>query len=381
MSAGTRVAALVLLSAAALGGCTRTDSSSPSPGGQAGIIPTAAAAPGEKIVGDKKEGAPIRFIGRFDMTDPKAPRFAWSGSAIATRFHGTGMTVRLKEETGKNHFHVILDGEPKSVVKLDPKNETYLLAKDLPEGPHDLVLYKRTEARAGEVAFLGFEPQGPNAKLLPVPPAPDRRIEFIGDSITTGFGIEGPGPACGYNPHEQNEYMTYAGISARELKADHVTLAWSGKTILEMTEMWDRVLPGRPDSKWDFQKWTPHAVVLNIGTNNFALADPGEERFVRLYTQLVGRVRKTYPDAFIVCILGPMLTDIYPENHHNLTQAKKYMKVAVAKLKADDKKLEYLELAEQKHSDGLGCGYHPGPKTQKMNAERLTALLKEKLGW
>ena len=34
--------------------------------------------------------------------------------------------------------------------------------------------------------------------------------------------------------------------------------------------------PARDDSKWDFTKYQPHVVVLNVGTNNFALIDPGE---------------------------------------------------------------------------------------------------------
>src|SRR6185437_12395796 len=37
----------------------------------------------------------VRFMGRFDMSDPQGPRFAWSASGIATRFRGTGIDVRL----------------------------------------------------------------------------------------------------------------------------------------------------------------------------------------------------------------------------------------------------------------------------------------------
>jgi hypothetical protein len=41
-----------------------------------------------------------------------------------------------------------------------------------------------------------------------------------------------------------------------------------------------------------------------------------------------------------------------------LTQARKYMKVAVTKLKeAGDDNLDFLEFPEQNHADGLGCGF------------------------
>jgi hypothetical protein len=211
----------------------------------------------------------------------------------------------------------------------------------------------------------GFEPSG---RLLPTPPPPERRMETIGDSISTGFGNEGPGAACGYVNSEQNEYMTYGAIAARNLNADHTTIAWSGKTLHEMKEYFDKSLPAREkDSpKWDFAQYQPQVVVVNVGTNNFVIAS----------------VRTAYPKAFLVLALGSMLTNIYPEGHNNLTQARKYMKVAVQKLKdAGDTNLEFLEFPEQNHADGLGCGFHPSLKTHKLMSDRLTAFIKEHMGW
>jgi len=121
---------------------------------------------------------------------------------------------------------------------------------------------------------------------------------------------------------------------------------------------------------------------VNVGTNNFANIDPGEARFVRLYHELIHVVREAYPKAFIVCALGSMLSNVYPEGRNSLTQARKYMKVAVAKLKeAGDSNLDFLEFPEQKHADGLGCGFHPSLKTHKLMGERLTTFIKERMGW
>jgi hypothetical protein len=77
-----------------------------------------------------------------------------------------------------------------------------------------------------------------------------------------------------------------------------------------------------------------------------------------------------------------MLTDIYPEKRKNLTQARKYMKAAVAKLKeSGETNLDFLEFPEQNHADGLGCGFHPSLKTHKLMADRLTMFIKERTGW
>ena len=101
-----------------------------------------------------------------------------------------------------------------------------------------------------------------------------------------------------------------------------------------------------------------------------------------LYEGLFAKVRAAYPKAFIVCALGPMLTDRYPEGRHNLTQARKYMKAAVAKFKENgDTNLDLLEFPEQNHADGLGCGFHPSLATHKKMSERLVTMLKERMKW
>jgi lysophospholipase L1-like esterase len=242
-----------------------------------------------------------------------------------------------------------------------------------------VALYRRTEPRLGETAFLGFEPTG---TMLPPPPPPERRIELIGDSITAGYGNEGPSATCTFNPAEENEYQTYGAIAARALEAEHVTIAWSAQTIGQMTEYFERTLPARPESQWDFKKWVPQLVVMNVGTNNFATYDPGEVRYVRIYLALFDRIRKVYPDALIVCALGPMLTDIYPPGRKNLTLARAYMATTMARIKErGEKNFVFLEFPEQNHENGLGCGFHPSLKTHKLMADRLVQVARDRLGW
>ncbi|AKV04153.1 Endoglucanase E precursor [Labilithrix luteola] len=336
---------------------------------------TPSASPAPPPVG----GAPgVRFVGRVDNSDPKAVRFAWPGTAIIARVKGPALSARIRDD-GNNFFQVLVDGEPKSIFKTEKGKESYSVVEGLTDDIHEIALYKRTEAKVGEATFLGFDG---DAKLMPPPAPADRRIEFVGDSITTGYGNEGPGAVCTFNPAQENEYLSYSALTARALKADHVTVAWSGKTIKEMTEYWERTLPARTDSRWNHKSWVPQVVVLNVGTNNFATHDPGEERFVRVYSQLFARVRSEYPEAFVVCALGPMLTDRYPQGRNNRTLAKRYMAAAMAKLKANGQSnFEYLEFPEQNHADGLGCGFHPGLKTHKLMAERLTTFVHERLGW
>lgn len=385
---------LTLLSTAP--GCTRRETPAPDAPSGPPLLPNAAIAaaatgtapPPIQAAASTGQGLGLpsttpRFVGRWvPEASRDGMRCAWSGCYVVARFKGTGVSARIKDE-GFNLFEVVIDGEVKKVLRTDKARgeALYPLADGLPDAAHEVSIHRRAEAKVGEVVFFGFEPK--NGSMISPPAAPDRRIETIGDSITTGYGNEGPGAACGYVNSQQNEYVTYGAIAARNLNADHTTIAWSGKTLHEMKEYFDKSLPQRTDGpRWDFSRYQPHVVVINLGTNDFANVDPGEARFVRHYHELVRAVRAAYPKAFIVCALGSMLSNVYPEHRNNLTQARKYMKAAVQALKeSGENNLDFLEFPEQNHADGLGCGFHPSLKTHKLMGDRLTAFIKEHIGW
>lgn len=383
-----RARLLAIALSVVLASCTKNDTAAPEKPASPGLIPQTVAKIASSAVGGDAAAPPLpqtRFVGRW-VKDGAGMRCAWSGCYVTARFSGTAVSARIKDD-GFNLLQVVVDGEVKKVLRLDSKKgeTSYLLADALPEGAHEISIHKRAEAKVGDLVFYAFEPKsgdGPG-KLLAGTPPPERRIELLGDSITAGYGNEGPGAACGYVNSEQNEYLTYGAITARSLGADHSTLAWSGKTQYEMRQYFDKTLPqNAAGPKWEFSQWQPHVLVLNVGTNDFANLDPGEARFVRQYLELVRDARAAYPKAFVVVALGPMLSDAYPSGRQNLTKARKYFKIVVDKLKAQgETNFEFLEFPEQNHADGLGCGFHPSLKTHKLMADRLTAVIKEHLGW
>lgn len=322
----------------------------------------------------------VRFVGRFDTTDPSAPQFAWSGSAMHARFTGTGLRVRF--DGAANQFAVVIDGAAPKTVKTTTGNNTYTLATGLSAGTHEVWLHRRTEAFFGEVRFRGFEFDG--GELLPPPPTPSRRIEVVGDSITCGYGNEGADQYCDFSADTENHHATYAAIAARSLGADLHAIAWSGigmyrnyggETTGTMPERWGRTLPNRSTSTWDTSKFVPHAVVINLGTNDFAKGDPGAA-FVTAYTTFVRRVRKAYPDAWIFPAVGPMLSG------GAYTSAKNHLNNVIATLSGEgDKKLSLLEFATQTAADGYGCDWHPSLATNEKMAKVLESALKARLGW
>jgi lysophospholipase L1-like esterase len=320
----------------------------------------------------------VRFVGRVDHSDPAGPRFSWSGCAVLARFTGTSIGVRLRD--GGNRFEVVLDGQTLPPLATESGRELYPLASNLSSGPHELALHRRTEAFLGETQFLGLALDATGTTLTPPLPAA-RRLEFVGDSITCGYGVEGPYISSPFSPDSENHHVTYAALAARTLAAEAISVACSGKGLFrnrlgDMNEtlplLYDRVLADRPAPRWDFASWIPDAVVINLGTNDFGLGDPGPG-FRDAYLTFVRRVRGHYPAALILCTLGPMLPS------EQMGQARGYLDAMMAGL--GDRRVSYLEFPVQDPANGYGCDWHPSRATHRLMAELLTAELRRLLGW
>ncbi len=382
--------AKVLVGGSLLLGCGGTREASPSVAPPNAAPPSGEQAVASELLIDDFTGptAPL-FHGRFDRSAKDGPYFAWSGSSITVRFEGTELSADLNE-SGDNRFAVIVDGvlRPQPVVP-GRGVHTVELVTGLAPGEHTVTLYRLTEPLVGETQLLGFRVSA-GGKMLPPPPAAERRLEVIGDSISTGYGNEGNDPTCGFSPGTQNHYETYGAITARALNAELNTLAWSGRGVFSnrgdttnpMPELWRRTLPSRENLRWDFSQYAPQAVVINLGTNDFAPEVADTAPFAKAYSDFVAEVRSRYPEAQIFCAVGPMLTDSYPPGKQALTTVRAVVTDTVTKRReAGDARVHYLDFGNMRANEGLGCDYHPTIATQKRMAETLTATLRETLGW
>jgi lysophospholipase L1-like esterase len=322
----------------------------------------------------------VRFIGRVQR-DGDFAKFAWSGTGIVAAFEGTAVSLQL-EDGGSNQFSVLIDGNLKPTFKPDSGSHVYELATGLAAGRHEIEIYRRTEASFGPSIFQGFAFTGGGELLAPRAVNP-RQIEFIGDSITCGYGDEGTVPTCGFSADTENHYLTYAALTARALDAEASTVAWSGKGIIynydadvanPMPSLYGRVLPDDANSAWDFSV-AYDAVVINLGTNDFSTDnDPTPELFRDSYVALLERIREEHPAAAILCTVGPMLSGA------DLEAARAGIAAAVAvRAAAGDRDVEVWEMNIA--NDAPGCDYHPSLATHQKMADALVAELKQRLGW
>ncbi len=329
-----------------------------------------------------------RPIGRFDARDPAGPRFGWPATAIETAFTGVGVDVRLRDE-GANVFAVAIDGGVPASLATNRTTERYVLARGLGPGRHTVLLTKRTESNVGIVQFLGFVPQ--EGVLLKTPePARTRRIEFVGDSVTCGYGDLAKGPKEHFSAATEDEASAYGALTAAAFGAQRSVISYSGigvyrdhdgSTRDQMPVRFRRILADDPTSQWGFRGPAPDAVVVHLGVNDFAKGDPGAA-FEQAYVGLLRMLGTVYPHAAIVCAVSPMLTDAYPPGAKNRTKAAGYIRAAVDQRRlAGDSHVFYFAFDEIVKADGFGADYHPSLASHRRMAAALVAVLRSTLGW
>lgn len=324
------------------------------------------------------DDAGILYTGRVDFTNPKAVRFDWPGIIISANFEGPAIGARITD--GNNDYNIFIDGKPEGVLVTMPGIKEYTLADKLSAGVHELALSRRTEGYQGMAVFEGLL-LDKGAKLMPPPARPGHRIEFIGDSITVGFGVEGPGIKCPSEREFKNNWKAFSAVASRELGAEYHIVAISGRGLVKdwgektsqsaepMPIFFDRTLQNDAKLKWDFKSWTPDAVVINLGTNDYSAPPyPDEEVFVKAYEKLINTVREKYPEAHIFVCNGPAQSPPF----------EKYLAQVLASFK--DKKLHRVELGRLKDEE-LGCDWHPNEVAAKRLGMELTAAVRPVMGW
>lgn len=328
----------------------------------------------------------IYYEGRIGFKEEAAELY-WSGTSILVNFEGTGIAAILKDSDTANYYNILIDGIPVSKIHTSQQKQVYQLATGLPPGKHSLLLFKRTEWDKGTTFFYGFDLEGKSFLLSPPQPK-KRKIEFFGNSITCGYANEDSSSNDSGKGYFENNYRSYAAITARHFNAQYHCTAKSGIGItvswfpLIMSEMYDRLNPNDSGSKWNFLKYTPDVVVINLLQNDswltkmpdhpefknrFGTKAPSEDFVIQQYQSFVKTVREKYPSASIICMLGNM--DITREG----SPWPGYVEKAVKPL--GDKKI-YTLFVPYKNTPG-----HPRVAEQEAMARRLIAFIDQNIEW
>jgi lysophospholipase L1-like esterase len=256
------------------------------------------------------------FIGGRVVTSTVAGHaaytYSWPGVYFEARFIGDAVDVKIDD--AQNNLYLYVDGVHK--LTLTRPGRTTVSLRDLDGSVHVVRLEKASETQDSTGTFDGFY-IGTGEQALP-PPRYDRRIEFIGDSYTVGYGDTARGQTCTVDDVREttDTSESFAPLTAKHFNAAYRIVASSGHgvvrnyggrdpgdtmPVLYPYSLFDRSVPA------DDSFWTPDVVVIGLGTNDFStpLGD-GEAwhtraelhaDFVRRYVEFVGQLRAKWPTA------------------------------------------------------------------------------------
>ena len=239
----------------------------------------------------KPSNPDIVYTGRISFTNPDRPTWNYPGVQIMAAFEGTSLRMIAKPRSG--YFMAQIDqAEPFKVAFRGERDSVVTLATALPDGRHLVRLMYVIEGYEFFPEFWGFV-LDEGRQLIEAPRLPSRKIEFIGNSITCGYGNEGLKKEEGFDYATENHYYSYASITARNLQAQHWVVARSG---IGAYRNYDGPKTGNPESnmpvqyeytgyawkpelrkeptflqeKWDFSRYQPDVVCINLGTNDLS---------------------------------------------------------------------------------------------------------------
>lgn len=327
----------------------------------------------------------IAYMGRISTAKPDTVRFTYPGVNINAGFTGTSLKMGVKPGSGS--YMIEIDDELTYRLNIGPNDSIVTLAESLPEGNHKVRATYVLEGYALKPEFHGFYVDK-GADLSAKPVLPKRKIEFIGNSITCGYGVEADKPTDRFSYDTENFYYTYAARTARNLDAQLLVVARSGIGVYrnygspregckgDMPDMYGQTLFGDSTELWDHSQYRPDVVCVNLGTNDVsedkyevALLEDGYRKFIK-------HLRATYPDAKIIMLTGSML------NGRQLQVVKDALNKVTQELKsAGDRNLYRFDFTPQTGSLGMGADYHPSIRQQQKMASELTAYLRKLMKW
>jgi lysophospholipase L1-like esterase len=332
----------------------------------------------------------IQYTGRIDFSNPQKPRLSGAGAYLQVKFRASACSILLEDQNldnNHNYISIAIDGKYQERIKLIKNKTEYEVAKTLEDTVHTLIVCKATEAQIGYVDFLGLL----CTEILPPEKSWERKIEFIGDSITCGMGLDASEIPCNsaqwYDQH--NAYLAYGRLVADKLNANWLFSSVSGIGITRnwnspgptMPEVYEHTYLNTNSPIWNAKIYIPDLVSICLGTNDFSDGDGTYKRaeldsakFINDYIQFRKRIRARYPHAQICCLTSPMFSG---EKSERLTD---YLSAAIKHIKEVEKD-DKVYIFKFSRSYSNGCTDHPDRQEHEKIAEELLPFFKGVMNW
>lgn len=362
-----------------------------------------------------------RILGRNvkDAENLSSLALFWGASALEICVKASEVWINFSSDFDNSESWVCIEINGMQISRfIAPKEKTWIcVARNLnPEKENLISIIKDTQAMSSDehhslfINEIRLSDDGTFAKITPR----KMKIEFIGDSITSGEGLAGGIDEMDWIPQWFCASKTYAIQTAKSLNADWSVMSqcgwgicwgWDGNIHTAIPPHYENVCSVMwgeyqeklgVSQKYDFGNGSDF-VVINLGTNdNGAFFQPAwkDESGIEhvLHTNKNGEAtdedgKKIYDGvkSFLKNIRNhnPNAKIIWTWGMIRLTAIPKFIQNAVDDFKTenDDKNVFTLEFDAMEDVEKLpedkGSRGHPGPKTHKLAAQKLTDFIKK----
>lgn len=321
----------------------------------------------------------ILFTGRTICIEEGARMFNYPG--VSARLNFTGTNLQMSTSPGSGYFVVEIDSLPPRKIFYSSNDSILTIAGNLPDTAHQARITYAQEGFEFHPVIKGFMID--DERTLLDPPAKQKlKIEFIGNSITCGYGTEGADGEEHFSYDTENHCLSYAYLTARALDADANIVARSGIGVYRnfggpkdgspegtMPQEYDNTMIYDKSVPWDFSSFRPDIICINLGTNDLSSSNYDINIFECAYKKFLDHVREKNPDSKIVLLTGSML------NGDDLA----VIKDVLDRIAANRKNVFRFDMSPQTGDLGYGSDFHPSAAQSRKMAEELTSFLKTKL--
>ena len=331
----------------------------------------------------KELASRVKIMGRTAQSEDGVD-FFWSASGFEANANGSELWAQIQSDYDKFEvwISVWLNGVQTARLMLNKGTNDVCLYRNLPSANvKNIRVYKETQAMGDDAKhrFL-LKSLSTDGDLLPVTPQP-LRIEFIGDSITSGEGTVGAKGETDWTSIFFGATKTWAFKLARMVGADFNVISQSGwGVVCGYDGNLDHALPKYygevcsvanrfgGEREWDFKNFEPDWVIVNLGTND---QNPCQSRpdiaeiFEAGVISFLTKIRANNPKAKIVWCYG-MIGHILAERLQKAVDA--------YKKQSGDKAVQYILLPEI-DMQKTGALSHPTEAQQQEAADYLRSQI------
>ncbi|WP_295212007.1 SGNH/GDSL hydrolase family protein [Ruminococcus sp.] len=313
--------------------------------------------------------------------------FDFCGEKLTLTFIGDSIATD-SGTTEQSRMAVYIDGERvlDEMVRYDRKSFDIVRSKK----SCTVKIVKLTES---PMSAVGVVAEADDKALIAKSADKKLKIEFIGDSITCGYGVDDEDAEHQFSTDTEDVTKAYAYKTAQALDADYSMFSASGYGIISgytegdvpyseetIPQFYDSYGYSRgdfggekpQDIKWDFDRFVPQIIVINLGTNDDSYCRDYADRqqgFSKLYAEFLETVRSRNPQAYILCTVGIMGERIF-------ASVEKALELYLSK--NDDKRISAMKFTEQDGAnDGFAANWHPTAKTHTKAAQVLVEKLND----